>query len=140
MSEIKHDITMNATCETIFKALTTEEGLKSWFTPEVNGSGEVGTEWELKFTDQPFFRWGIMTSDAPYDVAWKCLEGPGSAPGTEVEYTLTPTPDNKAVLTIIHRGWSEGDPKFEKCVAIWRLLMTHLQQYCEQNKAEPAYH
>lgn len=140
MSEIKHDISLNATRETIYEALTTAQGLKSWFTSQVKGSGQVGTEWELSFTDQPFFRWGIMASEKPRNVAWKCIEGPGNAPGTEAEFTLESISNDQTTLTITHRGWTKDDPKFDKCVEIWRTLMDHLQQYCEKGVAAPAYH
>ncbi len=140
MLEIKHDISVNASCETIYQALTTAQGLKSWFTSDVKGSGQVGTEWAFKFIDQPFFRWGILLSEKPNKVAWKCIEGPGNAPGTEVEFVMKPSEDGRTTLTIIHRGWEKDDPKFDRCVEIWRTLMDHLQRYCEQDIATPAYH
>lgn len=137
MSEINHDLTINAQSETIYHALTTPEGLQAWFTAHVKGSGKVGTNWDLDFTNQPFFSWQILTAEKSH-IAWKCLQGPGNASGTEVEFTLAPDA-NKTILTISHRGWTAGDPKFTKCVDIWRTLMNCLQHYCETGKAAPAY-
>lgn len=140
MSEIKHDISIEATPETIYQALTTTQGLQAWFTAQVDGSGKVGTDWHLRFTDQPFFSWRILTADNPRHVIWECLEGPGNAPGTEVEFSLKPASKTQTILTISHRGWTKDDPKFTRCVEIWRTLMNHLQRYCEAGIAEPAYH
>ncbi len=139
MAEIKHDITVNATRETIYTALTTAQGLAAWFTATVTGSGKVGSEWQLEFKGEPSFRWKILTSESPSKVVWQCIAGPGHAPGTEVEFNLKAAGDKKATLTIVHRGWSKDDPKFDRCVDIWRTLMNHLQRYCEQDITEPVY-
>lgn len=139
MSEIKHDISINTPRETIYQALTTAQGLKSWFTAQVKGSGEVGTDWELSFTNQPYFCWRILAAESPQHVAWKCLEGPGNSPGTEVEFNLKSVSKDQTTLTISHRGWTKDDPKFAKCVEIWRTLMDHLRRSCEAGIKEPAY-
>lgn len=140
MSEIEHTITIKAKPETIYQALSTANGLTSWFTSHVNGSGMVGTNWDLSFTNEPFFSWHITSAINPNQVAWECIEGPGNAAGTEVEFDIQATANNQAILTIIHRGWTEDDPKFERCIEIWRTLMDHLQQYCESGVKKPAYH
>ena len=140
MSEINHDISINAARETVYQSLTTAKGLKAWFTSQVEGSGEVGTNWELSFTNQPFFSWRILTAERPQRVIWKCLEGPGNSPGTQVEFNLVSISKNQTTLTISHRGWTKDDPTFDRCVDIWRTLMNHLQRYCEMGSAEPAYH
>lgn len=140
MSSINHDIAIKANSATVYKALTTVEGLRAWFTSQTTGSGKVGTNWELEFTDQPSFNWHILAADDLRRVVWKCLEGPGNAAGTEVEFTLKSESDQQTILTISHRGWTKDDPKFERCVEIWRTLMNHLQRYCEEGIAEPAYH
>lgn len=139
MTDITHDIAINAKPDTLYQALTSAQGLKSWFTLQVSGSGKVGTIWELSFTDQPSFKWEIIAADPQY-IAWKCIQGPGNAAGTQVEFKLTPKTDNQTILTISHRGWEANDPKLAKCIEIWRTLMNHLQQYCEMGKPEPAYH
>jgi uncharacterized protein YndB with AHSA1/START domain len=140
MSEISHDMVINANCATVYQALTTAEGLRAWFTLQANGTGKVGTSWKLEFIDQPSFNWHILATEDQHRVVWKCLEGPGNAPGTEVEFSLKSESKNQTKLSIHHRGWTKGDPKFERCVEIWRTLMNHLQRYCETGIAEPAYH
>lgn len=139
MSEIHHDISINAVPETVYQALTTAQGLKAWFTSQVSGSGELGSNWKLSFADQLFFSWEVLTAENPHRVVWECLDGPGNSIGTEVEFLLKPGANNQTILTIFHRGWKDRDPKFTRCVEIWRTLMSHLQRYCETGVAEPAY-
>ena len=139
MSEIHHDISINATPETVYQALTTAQGLSAWFTSQVTGSGEVGSNWKLSITDQPYFSWEILQSENQQRVLWECLDGPGNAPGTEVEFVLKSASNDHTNLTISHRGWKDHDPKFTRCIEIWRTLMNHLQNYCETGEEEPAY-
>jgi len=139
MSAITHDMNIKANSSTVYKALTTAEGLRSWFTSQVEGSGKPGTDWKLKFTDQPSFDWQIISVEDKRNVTWKCLEGPGNSPGTEAEFKLKSNSDDQCILTISHRGWTKDDPKFERCIEIWRTLMDHLQRYCETGVASPAY-
>lgn len=138
MSQITHDMTINAKYATVFQALTTVEGLRAWFTSQTDGTGKVGTHWKLEFIDQPSFSWHILTVEKDR-IVWKCLEGPGNSPGTEVEFSLKPQSEHQTILNICHRGWTHNDPKFESCVEIWRTLMNHLQRYCEEGIAQPVY-
>jgi len=140
MSAITHEMVIKANCSTVYQALTSAQGLRSWFTTQVEGSGKPGSSWELKFTDEPSFTWQIVSIKNDRSVNWKCLQGPGNSPGTEAEFNLKATSDNQCILTIGHRGWIKDDPKFERCIEIWRTLMKHLQQYCETAVAAPVYH
>lgn len=140
MSAISHDRVINASCATVYNALTTAEGLSSWFTAHIKGSGQLGTDWILMFENQPSFDWNIVAMDDKRHVLWKCLGGPGHSPGTEAEFHLKASPDNQCTLTISHQGWDKDDPKFDRCVEIWRTLMQHLQHYCETGIANPVYH
>jgi uncharacterized protein YndB with AHSA1/START domain len=139
MPAITHDISIKANCSTVYHALTTTDGLRSWFTAETEGSGLPGTEWTLKFSHQPSFVWQIVSMDNNRSVTWKCLQGPGNSPGTEVEFKLKEESNHHCTLTISHQGWTKDDPKFERCVEIWRTLMDHLQRYSETNIPAPAY-
>jgi uncharacterized protein YndB with AHSA1/START domain len=139
MSEITHDMSIKASSSTVYKALTTAQGLRSWFTAQAEGSGQPGTEWKLKFTDQPSFNWQIVSVEDQCNVSWKCLQGPGNSAGTEAEFSLKPESDNQCTFTISHRGWTKDDPKYERCVKIWHVLLDHLRRYCETGIPSPAY-
>ncbi|CDZ77270.1 hypothetical protein BN59_01552 [Legionella massiliensis] len=140
MSTISHDRIINASCATVFKALTTAQGLRSWFTRQIQGSGQLGTDWILSFEDHPSFDWKIVSIDNEKSVIWKCIEGPGHSQGTEARFQLKASSNSQCTLTISHQGWNKDDPKFARCVDIWRTLMQHLQVYCETGIASPVYH
>src|ERR1700722_12081808 len=138
MDSINHEIKINATPEMVFNALSTRNGVKSWFTSDVEGIGAVGSEWKLRFKDQPEFHWQILASDAKKHVVWKCLKGPGNSVGTSVVFDLSPTQDGRTLLTVSHLGWPNIEGNFRKCNTLWGVIIHHLKQFAETNVAHPA--
>jgi hypothetical protein len=91
---LKHEVNISAELETIRAALATSQGLQGWNTPLVKGTGELGTEWILRYTGQPEFHWRIDSNDpetlsgpAPKDPATQLARAPIShyCPLTMVE-------------------------------------------------------
>ncbi len=135
---LKHEIYISADAAKIQKALSTREGLQGWNTPLVSGSGEVGTEWLLKYTDRPEFSWRIDRNDTA-EIRWTCTKGPGDAVGTTADFTLTPGADGRTCVQVAHGGWPHNEANFIKCNTIWGALMDHLREYVESGVSEPAF-
>jgi len=73
MSEIDHELKIDAAPERVFEALTTLEGVRGWHAPTASGSGAVGSEWVFPYADHPEFHWEITESESPTRVAWICV-------------------------------------------------------------------
>src|SRR5271167_219290 len=98
MAEIMHEIKIVGTAEQVFSALTTLDGIKSWQTPQAEGTGAVGSEWIFKFTGRPEFHWEVTASEPPRHVAWRCTSGPGDSVGTRAIFDISPTDDGRTLL------------------------------------------
>lgn len=131
MAEISHEIKISGTPEQVYDAIATAEGIRSWQTPNAEGTGVVGTEWVFEFTGRPQFVWEIVESEAPAKVRWRCVEGPGDSPGTAATYEITALDDGRTLLTLHHSGWSGTNGNFRKCNTIWGVLLHHIQQYVQ---------
>jgi hypothetical protein len=112
--------------------------LQGWNTPLVKGTGELGTEWILRYTGQPEFHWRIDSND-PRDIVWTCTQGPGNAIGTSAHFTLLPADNGRATVLLAHEGWPHDGGNFNKCNSIWGALMHHLRKYAESGVANPAF-
>jgi uncharacterized protein YndB with AHSA1/START domain len=134
---LKHEINISSPVEAVYAALTTAEGLKGWNTATVEGSGEVGTNWTLKYSGRPEFEWRIDVSK-PGEVSWTCIKGPGDSVGTTADFRLTHTGGRTQVL-VTHGGWPHDEANFTKCNTIWGALMDHLREYVQSGVAEPAF-
>ena len=139
MSEIDHELKIDATPEKVFAALTTLEGVKGWHTPSATGSGEVGSEWVFSFAGHPDFGWEVLTSDAPSTVVWRCTRGPGDSVGTTATFTLGKTDDGRTLVEHWHAGWPGTHGNFRKCNTTWGVLLHHLRGYVETGQPTAAF-
>jgi hypothetical protein len=52
MTDINHRVGIKATPESVYEALTTDDGLTKWWTNDISGAGEVGSAIEFVLTVQ----------------------------------------------------------------------------------------
>jgi len=52
MAEIRHLVEIKAPAHKVYRAITEEDGLKSWWTPETVAVPEMGSISEFKFGDR----------------------------------------------------------------------------------------
>lgn len=139
MADIEHEIKVRATPEVVFAALSTPAGMRGWHSSEVEGSGEVGSDWLLRSPDAPDFVWRVIASDPGSRVRWECVTGPGDSVGTTVEFRLSTTGDGRTLVEQIHQGWPIDADNFRKCNTLWGALLHHLRQYAETQQSAPAF-
>lgn len=139
MPTIDHEIRIAAPAETVFTALTTLDGVTGWHTPTAEGTGEVGSSWVFGFADHPEFAWEILSSEAPREVVWRCVRGPGDSVGTTATFTLSATGDGRTLLEHVHAGWPGTHGNYRKCNTTWGVLLHHLRDFVETGEAAPAF-
>ncbi len=138
MAKSSHKIRLHAAPDHVYQALTTQAGLQSWFTPHIEGQVSEGHKVKMSFSGKEPFRWRMSAFKPATHVHWECLEGPGSAKGTSVTYTLNGQ-GGQTVLECDRDGWPEGHEAFATCNTLWGILMGRLKDYAETSKANPAF-
>jgi hypothetical protein len=136
---LKHEIIVAADADQVRSALSSAEGLRGWNTPLVDGTGDLGTEWILKYPNRPDFAWRIDLDD-PEEILWTCTKGPGDAVGTTALYQIELLGTGKVRLRVTHGGWPHDEANFTKCNTLWGALLDHLREYVQSGKAEPAFY
>ena len=139
MAEIHHEIKISAPEERVFTALTTVNGLRSWYAEQVEGGAGVGDTLVFHFIGRPTFRWRVEKIERPTHVEWLCVEGPGDAKGTTVTFDLSSTADDRSLVELAHKGWPGTHGNFRKCNTYWGVLLHHLQQYTEKDVTQAAF-
>ena len=139
MAKSEHKITIDAPKEEVFRAITTVDGLKGWYSPDVSGKSERGGEVTFSFTEKDGpFKWNVTEADLGSLVRWECLQGPGKAAGTTATFRLSGSGD-KTTVEFAHEGFQESDEKLKTCNTLWGALIHHLKQYVETEQPEPAF-
>ncbi|MGO8946922.1 MAG: SRPBCC family protein [Ktedonobacterales bacterium] len=139
MATLSHKIYINAPKDRVYDALSTAEGLKSWYTPHLEGEVRQGATVVLQFTGKEPFSWKIVESTPNSRVRWECVAGPGTARGTSVSYRLSDKGDGRTVVELDHEGWPNSDEAYTVCNTFWGMLMGHLKQYAETKQPAPAF-
>jgi uncharacterized protein YndB with AHSA1/START domain len=139
MAEINHEIKIAAPPERVFNALTTVNGLCSWYTAQIEGGTGVGNTLVFRFEGRPTFRWQVERIEPPTHVEWRCVEGPSDAKGTTVTFAVLPTGDGRSLVELAHRGWPGTHGNFRKCNTYWGMLLHQLQQHVEKGTSQPVF-
>ncbi len=136
MSEINHEIKTNATQAKVYEALSTVQGLKSWYSGKAEGDGKA---WRFAHADHPVFRFEVSQALPPNAVEWRCIEGPNDSAGTTVSFRLSPAAKGRTLIELAHKGWPGTHGNFKKCNTYWGVLLHHLKKYVETGVAGPAF-
>ncbi|MGA7269872.1 MAG: SRPBCC domain-containing protein [Acidimicrobiia bacterium] len=128
-----------ATPEAVFSALSTRDGLASFWTPDVKGESAVGNRLAFGFAAAPVELEMTVAELVPYEsIHWQC-EGPWPYwEGTEVEWSIIAGEPTRVMLT--QRGWGEQQPEVEfgAVAYTWGLVLGALRSFVETDVAAPA--
>ena len=137
MHALEQRITISSTPSLVFQALTTEAGLRAWHTADATG---VGTGlWHVGKSGKSGFEWEVVESTPDDTVAWSCVAGPGTSPGTAVRYTLSANPAGGTDVFLTHSGWKSREGEFDRCDDRWAALLASLKAYLESGEASPVF-
>lgn len=141
MKKSEHKATVEAPTKEVFKAITTTEGLKGWYTKKVKGDpGKVNGEFTLSFTKHEGpFSWKVTSIKPDSEISWECTAGPGRAKGTTAVFRLAQKGEGKTAVDLEHDGFEDTDEKVKTCNTLWGDLLMHLKEYTEEHQPEPAF-
>jgi uncharacterized protein YndB with AHSA1/START domain len=134
-------VPIHADVEMIRRAITTQEGLSSFWTPTVTAEPTVGSEATFGFAGAPVDLTMRVDRIEDDSVAWTCL---GKFPfweGTTVTWTLSPETEHGGTnVLFVHAGFSEEQPVFEhgSIAHTWATILDRLQVLAETGAATPA--
>ena len=136
MAEINHRVGIAAAASEVYKALTTDEGLSSWWTTDTTGAGDVGSIIHFRFNGAgPDFEVAELQPDKL--VRWRHSgEMPGDWMGTEVSLELS----NDGTQTFVrfrHSHWKEASDFMAHCSTKWAVFLLSLKEAIETGSGEP---
>jgi len=124
------------TPEKVYEALTTIEGLASWWTTDTAGTPEVGGTIAFRFLPGGFDM-RVQELVPSKLVLWEVVDGPPEWIGTEISFEITQVDDFTVVL-FEHRGWATAPEFFYHCSTKWATFLLSLKQLVETGRGAPA--
>ena len=128
-------IACRASCESTYEALSTLEGLRGWWTPEVIGDPAVGHELAFHFSGvDELIRMRVDAAASGRSLTWTCLEHSGAPEwgGSTLNFHLRADGNDRCTLALDHHGVPH-----ELVHAGWEHFLTSLADYAATGTGNP---
>ena len=140
MVDILHQITIDAIPNKIYSAITSEQGLKSWWTTDVSGESKEGSVLTFGFYDRLVVFKMQVEKLLPYEaIKWTCLGDPDEWKGTQLLWELKQKESSQTMLSFSHIGWRSTQGEYKMCNTTWGHLMILLKDYVEKGTVNPFF-
>jgi uncharacterized protein YndB with AHSA1/START domain len=137
MAAIVEELTIEATPQRVWGALTRPEEIVQWWAYEARVKPEVGSLGEFRFRPPAgVLKFKVAELDAGEKVHWISRQGPPHCAGTSVTWQLTPV-QNGTRLVFTHDGFAQVDEVFEQTRGNWEYFLVSLKSYLETGKGTP---
>jgi uncharacterized protein YndB with AHSA1/START domain len=136
-----HRVEVEADAATVYRALTTSDGLKGFWTSGSEAQPEVGSVAVFKFATAPVdLKLRIDELDADKRVVWSCLGDFPYWQGTTIAWELSAGPAEGTAVMFRHAGWSDEYPDgdYGSVNFTWGLVLGALKAYTETGRPNPA--
>lgn len=136
---MKHEIWVNAEIKDIYNAFATINGLKEWWTSDIEHNKEDKTLKFGFFEGKYWMKFKILETEENKKVKWECVQTDDISSdwiGTEIEIEVSQV-DNNTKVSLVHRNWKEDSPIFATCNSTWGHLMFSLKDYVETGEGNP---
>ncbi len=138
MPEIMHLIKIRAAQDRVYRAVSTAEDIRNWWTrdaaldPAVGGTGEFGF-----YGHRMVIKVKVAELTPPDHVEWDEVSSTGGGfDGTTIGFDLTTAADVTSLL-FAHRGFKAGDNNVASATTRWGFYLLSLKRYLETGKGTP---
>lgn len=124
----------------IVDALTTKQGLASFWTSDSIAEPEVGSEARFGFQDAPMPLRMRVDRIEPNEVAWTCRGDFPFWEGTTVTWFLSPEEEHDGTRVLFrHAGFPDEQPEWEfaSIASTWAGILARLKVLAETGTADP---
>jgi uncharacterized protein YndB with AHSA1/START domain len=137
MVDILHKVGIKSSSpHDVYRALTTCEGLSSWWTDGTQGENKEGGVVQFRFGTRGGFDMKVLELQPDKHVQWKVIEGPQEWIGTKIIFELRQEGD-WTLLFFKHEGWKEPIEFMYHCSTKWGVFLLSLKWLIETGKGAP---
>lgn len=137
MATLHHQVRINTPPEVLYEALTTENGIGSWWDKPKAVKSDAGVVLEFNpGAEHGLLRMKVLDSVQGKQVEWECISAhPKNSPasawtGTRIIFEISKK-ETVAILNFRHVGWDENSEYFGFCNYQWGVALQKLKHACE---------
>jgi uncharacterized protein YndB with AHSA1/START domain len=140
--DIIHRIGIKAPIAKVYAAISTVEGVASWWTKDAVGESKQGGVVQVHFRTPSGETIGNVTFEfielnTNKEVRWRVKSGPEEWVGTDVTFNLSRDGDYTLIL-FGHRNWRETVEFMARCSMKWATFLLSLRAFAETGQGRPA--
>ncbi|HEY0594042.1 MAG TPA: SRPBCC domain-containing protein [Thermoanaerobaculia bacterium] len=141
MVGINHRVGIKAPVSKVYEALSTVEGVASWWTTETMGESRPGETVDVRFIqptgeERGRMNFEVMELDPDRKVHWRFRSGPEEWVGTDVTFDLAQNGDYTIVL--FNHTWREFVEFTAHCSTKWATFLLSLKDLVETGRGKPS--
>jgi uncharacterized protein YndB with AHSA1/START domain len=137
MSAIVEELTIEATPQRVWRAITEPDEIVQWWAFEARVKPEVGSLGEFRFRPPAgVLQFEMAELDQDEKVRWISRQGSPQWAGTSVTWQLMPV-HNGTKLIFTHDGFAQVDEAYERTRGNWQYFLASLKSYLETGKGTP---
>lgn len=132
---------IEAGADAVMQALTTGDGVESWWSSPVEGSpGEAGGRFTIAFPDVPQPFEFAVERDGQRTVGWRTLAFPPWWAGTTIRWRVDDRSDELASrMMFTHEGFDPANEVIPIITPAWAQIILRLKEYAETGTAHPFF-
>ncbi len=139
MPDILHEVTVAAAPDTVFRAITEQQGLASWWTPDIAAEPTVGATIRARFGGGRYVvAMEVVALEPACNVEWITRQGNAEWIGTHVTWDLTPV-ERGTRVRFGQRGFASADGALPVASYNWAIYLASLKDYIERGKGNPDF-
>jgi uncharacterized protein YndB with AHSA1/START domain len=133
-----HQVNIKATPDSVYKAISTQEGLSSFWTDDTKAESKVGSVASFGFGG-PSQRMRVDELAPGKRVKWTGLPDFPNWENTTVTWDIKPADNGQTSVTFGHRDWPASVTAHDlgSINYTWGMIVDRLRQYAETGKPVP---
>lgn len=137
MPDIMHLVVIDAPAERVYDALTSADGIQTWWTRDAALECRVGGKGSFGFYDRRFVI-GVSIEDLRRErVAWYVTNAKPSWANTTIVFDLEPEDRTATRVRFSHCGFREADVEYASASTRWAYYLFSLKRAVEDGLGTP---
>jgi len=138
MTDINQVYTFASTADDLYRALTDEDAVKGWWTPDTQLKNEVNSKARFEFKGKGFFEMEVKQLQPGSSVEWVCTDATNPAwIGSNLKFAIESV-DDGVKLAFDHTGRGGEDANHEQDSMVWGFFLGQsMKGYLEEGKGTP---
>ena len=133
---IYHNLQIKASSQEVFDAISQPNHLDNWWTLKSSGTPELGSEYNLNFTNE--YNWYCKVSKIEPNASFhlKMTKSDKDWNTTTFGFDLEEK-ENSTLVKFSHINWQEANHHFKHASFCWAMLLNGLKNYLEKGVIIP---